>query len=185
MLKDALSAVIAVIQNVDNFRRIKMVTVYVEVCREGIELPKYANIGDSGMDVRAAEDVTIYPQDTAIIPTGLKMAIPEGYEVQVRARSGISYRTPLRISNGIGTIDSSFKDEIGVIITNTSCGFNNINEYYLNEQENREGIYHIKKGDRIAQLVMSRVPKMMLVKIDDVSKIGVNRHGGIGSTGIA
>ena len=64
--------------------------VYVEVCRENVALPKYANIGDAGMDVRAAEDVTLMPGETKIIPTGLKMAIPSRYEIQVRPRSGLS-----------------------------------------------------------------------------------------------
>ena len=61
--------------------------VYVEICRDGVDLPKYANQGDAGMDVRAAEDITIFPNETKIIPTGLKMAIPEDYELQVRPRS--------------------------------------------------------------------------------------------------
>ena len=58
-----------------------MINVYVEICREGVELPRYANLDDSGMDVRAAEDITIEPQTTVIVPTGLKMAIPKGYEI--------------------------------------------------------------------------------------------------------
>jgi dUTP pyrophosphatase len=160
-----------------------MITVYVETCREDIELPKYTNIGDAGMDIRAAIDIEINPEETVIIPTGLKMAIPEGYEIQVRARSGLSLKTPLRISNGIGTIDSGFRDEIGIIITNTSCYFNNPEKHTIDSKGNKHGIYYIKKGDRIAQIVLNQVPKIMFVKTDDVSKIGVNRHGGFGISG--
>ena len=65
------------------------INVFVEKCREDIELPTYANDGDAGMDIRAAIDIEIIPNQTVIIPTGLKMAIPKGYEIQVRNRSGI------------------------------------------------------------------------------------------------
>ena len=80
------------------------IEVFIEKCREGVELPRYANFGDAGMDVCAAEDITINPGQTAIIPTGLKVAIPLGYEIQVRPRSGISVKNPLRIPNSPGTI---------------------------------------------------------------------------------
>jgi len=96
------------------------VEVFVEICREGAVIPKYAKPWDAGMDICAAEDVIIRPGETVIVPTGLKMAIPEGYEIQVRPRSGISLNTPLRITNSPGTIDSGYRDEIGIIITNTS-----------------------------------------------------------------
>lgn len=75
------------------------VEVFLEICREGVVIPNYAKEGDAGMDVCAAEEITIAPGETVIIPTGIKLAIPEGYEIQVRPRSGISYKTPLRLSN--------------------------------------------------------------------------------------
>lgn len=75
------------------------IEVCVEICREGATLPFYANEGDAGMDVCAAEEVILEPGETKIIPTGLKLAIPLGFEVQVRPRSGISFKTPLRLSN--------------------------------------------------------------------------------------
>jgi dUTP pyrophosphatase len=164
-----------------------MITVYIEICREGVVKPEYANIADAGMDIRAAEDVTIYPQDTVIVPTGLKMAIPEGYEIQIRPRSGLSLKTPLRLANTPGTIDSGYRDEIGVIITNTSCCLSNMEEFNINhlyEHGNNQGIYHIKKNDRIAQIVLQKVPRIIWAKIDDVSRISGNRHGGYGSTGV-
>lgn len=142
------------------------VNVFVEVCREGIELPQYAKHGDSGMDVRAAETIELDPHETKVIPTGLKVAIPLGYEIQIRPRSGLSLKTDLRVSNSPGTIDTGFRDEVGIIITNTGKNYEVIN-----------------KGDRIAQMVLSQVPTIQWVELDNVGSIGQNRGGGFGSTG--
>jgi dUTP pyrophosphatase len=177
-----------------------MVDVFVEVVREGVKLPFYANPYDAGMDVCSAEDVIIQPGETVIIPTGLKFAIPEGYEIQVRPRSGISLRTPLRISNSPGTIDAGYRDELGILITNTSNkDYNNNPEenanadnensaepafYTLDCKYNRHGCYKIRKGDRIAQLVLAKVPRMNLIRVNSVKKIGRDRGGGFGSTGV-
>jgi dUTP pyrophosphatase len=161
------------------------VEVMVEVCRKEVTLPFYANPGDAGMDVCAAEEVILRPGETKIVPTGLKLAIPVGYEVQVRPRSGLSLKTPLRISNSPGTIDSGYRDELGIIMTNSSE--NCISEKALQEttsKGNIKGSYIIKKGDRIAQLVLQRVPRMKLKLVDSVNDIGENRGGGFGSTGI-
>jgi len=162
------------------------VVVAVEICREGAVLPAYAKPGDAGMDVCAAEDVLIRPGETVIIPTGLKLAIPEGYEIQVRPRSGISYRTPLRISNSPGTIDSGYKDELGIIITNTSPVCCCVDEEIIDIDSpgNRRGVYRIKKGDRIAQIVLQVVPRMKLTVVESVKDIGSDRGGGFGSTGV-
>ncbi|HEY8423063.1 MAG TPA: dUTP diphosphatase [Thermoclostridium sp.] len=163
----------------------KEIEVAVEICREGAKLPKYQNEWDAGMDVCAAEEVIIRPNETVIVPTGLKMAIPPGFEIQVRPRSGITLRTPLRISNSPGTIDAGYRDELGIIITNTSVESGNNNEHYtVDSKGNKQGIYHIKKGDRIAQLVLQEVPRMRLKVVGSVADIGMNRGGGFGSTGI-
>ena len=144
-----------------------MVDVYVEICREGVELPAYARQGDAGMDVRAAVDMTIDPMATAIVPTGLKVAIPEGYEIQVRPRSGLSLKTSLRIPNSPGTIDSGYRNEVGIIVWNSSP----------------DTPLEIKAGDRIAQFVLQKVPVINFVPTQDVSQIGEDRGGGFGSTG--
>lgn len=146
----------------------KEIKIYVEICREGIELPQYARLGDAGMDIRAAEDVFIAINETKLIPTGLKVAIPRGYELQIRPRSGLSCKTLLRIANSPGTIDSGYRDEIGIIITNTST-----------DKE-----YTIKKGERIAQIVLNEIPIIKWDIVNDVSEINGNRGGGFGSTGI-
>jgi len=163
------------------------VEVAVEICREGVTLPKYANMWDAGMYVCAAEDVTVRPGETVIVPTGLKFAIPEGYEIQVRPRSGISLRTPLRISNSPGTIDSGYRDELGIIVTNTSELYTAKNDdvcYTLDSGGNKKGAYRIQKGDRIAQLVLQKIPRMKLKVVESVSGLGTNRGGGFGSTGV-
>ncbi len=163
------------------------VEIFVEICREDAILPKYANPGDAGMDVYSAENITIAPGETVIIPTGLKLAIPEGYEIQVRPRSGISFKTPLRIPNSPGTIDSGYRDELGIIVWNSSDmnSSDNINApYTLEDKGNKKGTYIIKKSDRIAQIVLQVVPKMTFTTVSSVKDIGANRGGGFGSTGI-
>ncbi|QNU67196.1 dUTP diphosphatase [Ruminiclostridium herbifermentans] len=163
------------------------VEVFVEICRESAILPKYANEGDAGMDVYAAEEVIIKPGETVVVPTGLKLAIPVGYEIQVRPRSGLSLKTPIRIPNSPGTIDSGYRDELGIIINNSSVVNQNqdINEKFtLDEKGNKNGTYIIRKGDRIAQIVLQVVPKMKLTKVDSVKSIGTDRGGGFGSTGV-
>jgi dUTP pyrophosphatase len=164
----------------------KKVDIHIEICKEGIKIPQYAKLGDAGLDIRAAENINILPNETKIIPTGIKVAIPEGYEIQVRPRSGLSVNTPLRISNSPGTIDSGFRNEIGIIINNTS---NTIENTYcasltIEEKGNRQGIYEIKKGDRIAQLVLKEVPTINWVVVDSVKDIGTDRQGGFGSSGV-
>jgi len=176
------------------------INIFVEICREGVQLPEYANESDACMDIRSAEDVIIGQAETKIIPTGLKMAIPVGYELQIRPRSGISENTPLRVANSPGTIDSGYRDEIGIIITNTCdeacCDKEDCEEflasgcdkcklcYGLTDKGNKNGKYEINKGDRIAQIILKPVPKMRFTEISDIKTIGNNRHGGFGSTGV-
>lgn len=147
-----------------------------------VELPKYAKSGDSGFDLVAAEDTVIYPGGTKVIPTGLAFEIPPGFELQVRPRSGISRKTFLRVV--LGTVDSGFRGEVGVIVSNTSypgntiaLGINDDNEIYMNVK------YEIKKGDRIAQGVIAPVETANFVEVDKLSdsERGV---GGFGSTGV-
>lgn len=160
------------------------IEVFIEILDDTIELPTYSNEGDSGMDVRASQDILIKEGQTVIIPTGIKVAIPDGFEIQVRPRSGISFKTPLRISNSIGTVDAGYRNSVGVIITNTSTYNPFQPTYTIDEKDNKQGIYFIRKGDRIAQFVLQRVPKMKLTKVESVKEIGIDRNGGFGSTGV-
>lgn len=162
------------------------IEVCIEICREDAVLPSYAKPGDAGMDVCAAVDTSIRPGETVIVPTGLKLAIPEGYEIQVRPRSGISYKTPLRLSNSPGTIDSGYRDELGIIITNTSDKNADSENVTLDigSKGNKSGVYEIHKGDRIAQIVLQEIPRMKLTVVKSVADIGNDRGGGFGSTGV-
>lgn len=165
--------------------------IYVETCRENVILPTYKHEGDAGMDIYSAEEMQINPGETKIVPTGLKMAIPNGYELQVRPRSGISLNTPLRIANTPGTIDSGYRDEIGIIITNTSfveshnINFNNLQQYNISEKGNKNGSYKILKNDRIAQIVLCKheIIEFVPVKSGSVQNLGTNRGGGFGHSG--
>lgn len=159
------------------------VKIHIQKCRKNAVMPGYARNGDAGMDVRAAENVTILPGETVIVPTGLKMAIPEGYEIQVRPRSGISARTALRLSNSPGTIDSGYRDEIGILITNTSPGGTENEICTIKKGDGGFGRYEIRTGDRIAQFVLSKVPEALLEETEDITVIGEDRGGGFGSTG--
>ena len=163
---------------------------------EGATQPFYAHKTDAGMDVYANEDITIAPGETKLIHTGLKMAIPEGYEIQVRPRSGLSLKTPLRICNAPGTIDSGYRDEVGIIMQNTSerfftdgVGIVKVmpdiekNHYTVDSKDNRKGWYDIKKGDRIAQIVLQKVPRIKWEEVNSVAEIKGDRGGGFGSTG--
>lgn len=159
----------------------KEIKILVEICRNDVKLPEYANLGDAGMDIRAAEDVDILPGQTVVIPTGLKVAIPVGYEIQVRPRSGVSLKTPLRIVNSPGTIDSGYRDEMGIIMHNSSIEGDEI--YSISDKGNKQGIYRIKKGERVAQIVLNEIPVIKWEITDDVNKEGNNRGGGFGSSG--
>lgn len=159
--------------------------VYVERCRPNMELPTYANEGDAGMDIRAAEETVLMPGETKIIPTGLKMAIPEGYEIQIRPRSGLSAKTNLRIANSPGTIDSGYRDELGVIVTNISDNTDDETKYTIDEKY-KNGIYVIRQGDRIAQIVLIKYEKIEFEELEQgmIRTLGRNRGGGFGSSGV-
>lgn len=158
---------------------------------EDATLPTYANFTDAGADIYAKEDIWIVPHQTKILKTGIRVAIPEGFEIQIRPRSGISAKTSLRVPNSPGTIDTGYRDEVGIILYNEAVRNNSIEgavDIKLNPVNPPKGMpkgtYLIKKGDRIAQMVVAKVYKAKFVKVDDVSKIGQNRGGGFGHTGV-
>ena len=162
----------------------RIVPVAIELCHADAKIPAYAKAGDAGMDVYAVEDVTINPGETVIVPTGIKCALPLGYEFEVRPRSGLSVKTPLRVANAPGTIDSGYRDEIGVIITNIEPKIKNIDF----AEDGTPAIlygqsYTIAKGMRFAQLVLKEVPACAFYEVSKVAEIGFNRDGGFGSSG--
>ena len=159
----------------------------IEKCRDNAVTPKYANDGDAGMDLYSCEDVLVKPGCSVLVPTGLKMAIPYGYEVQIRPRSGISLKTLLRVPNTPGTIDCGYRDEVNVIIYNASQREDASEEapFTLNDKGCKHGTYLIKKGDRIAQMVINKVEYADIEFVDNVRNIGEDRGGGFGSSGIS
>jgi len=133
-----------------------------------IPLPSYSTEGSSGMDLRAAVDdqVVIKPLETVLIPTNLAVEIPEGYEGQVRPRSGLAAKNFVTILNTPGTIDSDYRGEIKVILTNFG------KEDFI-----------VNRGDRIAQLVITKVEKAYIVEVQELNSTKRN-EGGFGHTGI-
>jgi len=159
------------------------VSIPISFVREGAIAPKYAHDDDAGMDIYAAQDIMILPGQTKLVPTGFAMALPEGYEAQIRPRSGISLKTMLRIPNSPGTIDAGFRDEVCVILHNASVSNTTEDLLYVSESENRHGSYQIQTGDRIAQLVICPITKGQFTEVNSVREIGTDRSGGFGSTG--
>lgn len=168
----------------------KIIQIPIEKCHEDAKIPVYANLTDAGADLYAIEDIVIAPGETVLIPTGLKVAIPRGYEIQVRPKSGRALKTKMRVANSPGTVDSGYRDEIKVIIDNIEPLFKDINYHFDDEGKViidsilHGSSYSISKGDKFAQLVLSEVPKMDFVEVESVSKYTGNRGGGFGSTGI-
>ena len=153
-----------IIENVSICPR-ELINVKVQRIDENAILPTYAHPIDAGADVYAIEDTVIHCKETKIVRTGLKVAIPAGYEIQIRPRSGISLKTGLRIANAPGTIDAGYRGEVGIIIENTGLSS-----------------YEIKTGDKIAQMVIMPVP---MIKWELVSELDSTERGegGFGSTG--
>lgn len=166
----------------------RMIPVPIELCHPDAKQPGYAKAGDAGMDVYAVEDITIGPGETVIVPTGIKCALPLGYEFEVRPRSGMSVKTPLRVANAPGTIDSGYRDEIGVIITNTEPKIKDLQFHNDGSIDVRSILYGqsytITKGMRFAQLVLKEVPTCVFYPVDAVAEIGFDRSGGFGSSGV-
>lgn len=171
----------AIIDSFDVDKR--AIQIPIEICSPDAKIPTYAHKGDAGMDVYSTIDVTIAPGETKLIPLGFKVAIPEGYELQIRPRSGFSLRTHLRVANAPGTIDSGYRDEVGIILHNCAPTIQDFGDGRA-ETCLYGPSYTISKGDRIAQLVLQAVPTALFIKTSDISKIGEDRNGGFGSTGV-
>lgn len=143
--------------------------VKVRVKNESLnELPKYETTGSSGMDVRAniPEPIVLKPFERKLIPTGIHVNLPAGYELQVRPRSGLASKHGITCCNAIGTIDSDYTGDIGVILINLS-----------NEE------FTINPGDRIAQMVCTKYEKVLWERVDNLIETG-RGSGGFGHTGV-
>lgn len=191
--RDFLKSLLATLTNAVNETEgiaKRLVQIPIELCHPEAKIPQYANVSDSGMDVYALDDYTIAPGETQLIPTGIKLALPPGYEIQVRPKSGRALKTKLRIANTPGTVDAGYRDEIKVIVENIEPPIKDI-EYDFDDNGTPiiKSILHgaahtIGKGEKFCQLVLMEVPKAALYRVEQVSEIGENRGGGFGSTGL-
>ena len=138
----------------------------VRVLDPDLQLPRYASPGDAGLDLVAAEDISLQPGQRHAVPTGIAVAIPDGYAGFVHARSGRALKEGLALANAPGLIDSGYRGEIKVIVVNLDPS----------------SPVDIKRGDKVAQLVVQPVETVELVEVEDLpdSKRGA---GGFGSTG--
>jgi dUTP pyrophosphatase len=134
---------------------------------EGLPLPSYATAGAAGMDLIAAirDPISVQPGERALIPTGLTIALPPGYELQIRPRSGLALRHGITLPNSPGTIDEDYRGEIGVIVLNTGT------EPFL-----------VERGTRIAQAVLAPVSRAVWSEVQSL-KVTTRNAGGFGSTG--
>ena len=144
-----------------------MVKVLIKKLDPAVQLPKYKTSGASGVDLIAfiKEPINLEPKTSVLIPTGLSVAFPEDYEIQIRPRSGLAAKNNISVLNTPGTIDSDYRGEIKVII-------------YNHGNEN----FSINNGDRIAQMILAPVVKMELEEKNDLPK-SIRGKGGFGSTG--
>ena len=137
----------------------------VEPGYEGIELPAYQSASAAGMDVRAAEDAVLAPGETTLVATGFSMAIPHGYEAQLRPRSGLALKHGLTLLNSPGTIDADYRGQVKIILTNLG----------------REP-FTVNRGDRIAQMVIAKVEQPTIEIVTDLDAT-TRGEGGFGHTG--
>ena len=132
---------------------------------DDLPLPAYATAGAAGMDVVSAEDVDLAPGARHAVATGLSMAIPEGFEIQVRPRSGLALKHGVTVPNTPGTIDSDYRGELKVIMINLGAE-----------------TFSIRRGDRVAQLVLAPVTRANWLAVDTLDETA-RGAGGFGSTG--
>ncbi len=143
-----------------------MVRIPVRRLDPGLPLPGYAHPGDAGADLHARVDLELGPGERALVPTGLALAIPEGYVGLVHPRSGLAARHGITVVNAPGTIDAGYRGEVQVCLLNTD----------------RTEPFTVRRGDRIAQLVLQRVESADFVETDDLGD-SARGSGGYGSTG--
>jgi|TARA_B100001741_G_C15992490_1_gene342814 dUTP pyrophosphatase len=144
-----------------------MVKVLVKKLNPSVQLPSYETIGSSGMDLKACieKPINLEPKNSCLVPTGLAVAFPEKYEIQIRPRSGLAAKNNISVLNTPGTIDSDYRGELKIIL------FNHGNENFV-----------INDNDRVAQMVLTPIIKMELEEVNELP-VSVRGVGGFGSTG--
>ena len=144
-----------------------MVKILVKKFDKNIKLPTYKTSGSSGMDLVAyiKNKITINPGKTAMIPTGIAIAIPKNYEIQIRPRSGLAAKKGISVLNTPGTVDADYRGEIKIILINLS-----------------KKLFVVKSGDRIAQMILCPIAKGKLKEVKELPRT-IRGQGGFGSTG--
>ena len=143
-----------------------MIEIEIKLLEEDLPMPRYQNDGDAGLDLPSRVDYVIEPGERAKIPTGIAVAIPRGYAGFVLPRSGLAARHGISLVNSPGLVDSGYRGEMAIIMINTD----------------KHEAFHIKRGDRIAQLVIQRVEEVQLIRRDELDYTS-RGEGGFGSTG--
>lgn len=144
------------------------VTIEIKTLNKNARIPQYAYDGDAGMDLRASEAISLQPFERALVPTGLAIALPEGYAGFVLPRSGLAIKHGITVVNAPGLIDSNYRGELKIILQNTDP----------------EAAFEIAIGDRIAQLVVMPVPHMSFMQVNTLSNTS-RGEGSFGSSGIS
>ncbi len=129
-------------------------------------IPKFQKEGDAGLDIHAIEDYALNPGEHSLVDTGLKMELPKGFEAQVRPRSGLALKSKVTVLNSPGTIDSGYRGKVGVLMMNHGSE-----------------VFEVKKGDRIAQLVIAKHETPDIEEVDELED-SQRGEGGFGHTGI-
>jgi len=142
-----------------------MIKIKIQKISNDAIIPRYAHDADAGMDIYSTEEIVIFPNHRGLVPTGIKVEIPKGYEIQIRPKSGLAIKHGITILNTPGTIDSGYRGEIKVIVINHSSKH-----------------YKIEKGQKIAQIILNKIEKIKFTE----TKLGKTKRGegGFGSTGL-
>lgn len=185
-IKEMLASLANAVNDTEGIAK-RNVPIAIELCHEDAKVPQYAHISDSGADIYALEDITVKPGETVLVSTGFKVALPPGFELQVRPKSGRSLKTKLRVANTPGTIDQGYRDEVKVIIENVEAPIQDIT---IDDEGRVTSILYgkdftIGKGEKFAQLVLCEVPKAAFFRVSNVMEVDEeNRGGGFGSSGL-
>ncbi len=140
--------------------------VKVKKIHEDAKIPAYAHEGDSGMDLYSVEETILQPGETKLVKTGLQIAVPKGFEAQVRPKSGLAAKFGITVLNTPGTVDSGYRGEVMVILVNHG------------KEE-----YKVEKGKKIAQMVIAKVEEAKIEVVEDLEDT-TRKDGGFGSTGL-
>src|SRR4029434_6599833 len=143
-----------------------MIDLRIKLLDDGLPLPRYQHDGDAGLDLPSRVDLVIEPGERAMVPTGIAVAIPPGYAGFVLPRSGLASRHGIALVNSPGLVDSGYRGEMSIVMINTD----------------KSKAFHIKRGDRIAQLVIQRVESVSIAGVDELDETS-RGAGGFGRTG--